>query len=68
MPAEETEDVKNHVVKKLKRCWPGLDAESQIIYMSTMRASKAQDVSSLMNSMRSMVLKSVDAGMEIHWK
>ena len=75
VPAKETKEVKNYVVRKLQRCWPGLDPESQIIYMSTMKASRAQDhglvtedFSSLMNSMRSMVLKSVDARIEIHWK
>jgi len=75
VPLEEAKEVKNHVVRKLQRCWPGLDPMSQIIYMSTTKASKGQnhgfvteDFSSLMNGMRSMVLKSIEARIESHWK
>jgi len=63
------------VVRKLQRSWPDLDPESQVIYMSTMKTSKGQnlgfvteDFTSLMNGMRSMVLKSIEARLEIHWK
>ena len=38
---KEVESVKNDVVKKLKRAWSGIDPESQIIYMSTTRATTA---------------------------
>jgi len=75
VPEKKSEDVKNHVVRKLQKFWRGLDAESQIIYMSTIKASKAQshgliteDVSSLMNGVRSMVLKSVETRLESHGK
>ena len=75
VPKDEVKEVKNHVVKNLQRCWPGLDPESQIIYMSTMKATKGQtlgiiteDFSSLMNGMKTMVLKSIEARLEIHWK
>ena len=75
VPEKEAEEVKNHVIEKLQKCWPGLDPESQIIYMSTTKASKAQDFgtinkdfSSLMNSMKAMVLKSIDVRLHIHWK
>ena len=75
MPENEVKDVKDHVITKLQSCWPGLNSESQIIYMSTMKASQGQnlgviteDFSSLMNGMRSMVLKSIEARLEIHWK
>ena len=75
VPEKETKEVKNHVVRKLQRCWPGLDPGSQIIYMSTMKASQGQklgfvtgDFLSLMNGMRSMVLKSIETRLEIHWK
>ena len=75
VPEEEVNEVKNHVVRNLQRCWPGLDPESQIIYMSTMKATKGQtlgiiteEFSSLMNGMRAVVLKSIEARLEIHWR
>ena len=75
VPREEVEEVQNHVIKKLKNCWPGLDPESQIIYMSTKNASVAQDLGiitkeffSLMSGMKSMVLKSIEARLEMHWR
>ena len=75
VPEKEVKEVQNHVIKKLKKCWPGFDPQSQIIYMSTHNASVAQnhgiitqDFSSLMNGMRSMVLKSIEARLEMHWK
>ena len=75
VPEKETEYVKSHVVNKLKSCWPGLDPESQIIYMSTRKASKAlnhgfitEDFFSLMNDLRSMVLKSIETRLENHLK
>ena len=72
---QEVESVKNDVVKKLKRAWSGIDPESQIIYMSTKRATTAQnlgviskDFSSLMDGMRSVILQSIEAKLELHWK
>ena len=68
------ESVKNEILKKLKRAWPGVDPESQIIYMSTTKARTAQELdvisesfSSLMDKMRSMVLTSIEAKHELHW-
>ena len=75
VPEEEVSKVQNHVIKKLKKCWPGIDPKSQITYMSTKHASKAQnygivtkEFSSLMSGIRSMVLKSIEARLEMHWK
>jgi len=75
IPEKEAKEVQNHVIKKLKNCWPGLDPQSQIIHISTMNASIAQnhgiiteDFSSLMNCMKLMVLKSIEAKLEMHWK
>ena len=75
VPEKETKEVKHHVIRKLQRCWPGLDPQTQIIYMSTMKASKAQnhgfitdDFSTLMNGLKCMVLKSIGARLEFHWK
>lgn len=68
------ESVKNEILKKLKRAWPGVDPESQIIYMSTTKARTAQKLddisesfSSLMDKLRSMVLKRIEAKHELHW-
>ena len=72
---QDVESVKNDAVKKLKRAWPGIDPESQIIYMSTERATTAQtlgvifeDFSSLMEGMKSVILQSIEANLELHWK
>ena len=74
VPDKEIKTVQNDVTTKLERVWPGLHPESQIIYMSTMNANKAQnygliteDFSSLMDGMRTVVLKSIEARLEIHW-
>jgi len=75
VPRKEVNEVQNHVIKKLKKCWPGLDPASQIIYMSTNNASVAQNLGiiteeffSLMSGMKSMVLKSIEARLEMHWR
>ena len=74
VPEKEADKVKNHVIKKLQVCWPGVDPESQVIYMSTTKASKAQDrgliteeFCTLMKGLRFMVLKSIGSRLEIHW-
>ena len=75
VPNEEIDEVKDDIVKKLTDCWPGLIPESQIIYMSTKKASDAQnrgditaDFLTLMNGIGSFVSKSIEARLEIHWK
>ena len=75
VPPEETDEVKNYVVTKLKQCWPSLDPESQIIYMSATEAIKAQklgtvtkEFAELMKSIKSMVLKSIEARLQIQWR
>ena len=75
VPEKEVSIVQDHVIKKLKECWPGIDPKSQIIYMSTEKASLAQNYGiiteeffSFMSGVRSMVLKSTKARLEMHWK
>ena len=75
MPSEETDDVKNHIVTKLTECWPFLDPKSQIIFMSAKEASEAQklgavtkEFADLMNGIKSMVLKSIEARLQILWR
>ena len=75
VPEEEVKEVKSHVVRNLQRCWPGLDPKTQIVYMSTVKATKGQNLgiiteefSSLMNGMETMVLKSIEARLEVHWR
>lgn len=75
VPEKEIKEVQNHVIRKLTKCWPGLVPESQIIHMSTKNATLAQshgivteEFFSLMNGLRSMVLKSIEAKLEMHWK
>ena len=72
---KETDEVKNRVTRTLQRFWPGLDPDLQIIYMSTTKATKAQnygfiteDFSSLINAVKSTVLNSIEASLEFHSK
>ena len=67
--------VKNKVIEKLKRVWPGVDPDSQIIFTSTRRASTVQSLgviseefSSLMEGLKSLVLQSREAKLELHWE
>ena len=73
VPEKDVLLVKNEVIEKLKRVWPGVDPDSQI--MSTTKASVAQSLgvvskefSSLMEGLRSLVLQSIEAKMELHWE
>ena len=75
VPEKEIKEVKNHVVRRWKKWWTGLAPEQQIVYMSTTNACIAQshgiiteEFFSLMSGMRSMVLKSIEARLEMHWK
>ena len=74
VPEKEADKVKNHVIKKLKACWPGIDPKSQVIYISTTKASKAQghgfiieEFCTLMKGLRFMVSKSIGSRLENHW-
>ena len=75
VPKKDMKALKSHVTKKLQKIWPGLDVETQIIYISTTRANNVQtygniteDVISLMHGMNSMALKGMEARLEFHWK
>ena len=75
VPPKETDDMKNHVVTKLTECWPSLDPESQIIYMSAKEATEVQkfgatttEFSELMNGIKSMVFKSIETRLQIQWR
>ena len=75
VPKNEVEMVKENVVKKLTQCWPGLDDETQVIYVSTKNATTAQNLgiitnefSSLMETVKMMVLRSIECQLEIHWR
>ena len=75
IPQKEIEEVKKYVIRKLEKCWPGLVPESQINYMSAKKAIDAQklgiitkDFLSLMNGIRSTVMKSIEARLESYWR
>ena len=75
IPQKEIEEVKKYVIRKLEKCWRGLVPESQIIYMSAKKAIDAQklgiitnDFLSLMNGIRSTVMKSIEARLESYWR
>ena len=75
IPQKEIEEAKKYVIRKLEKCWLGLVPESQIIYMSAKKAIDAQklgiitnDFLSLMNGIRSTVMKSIEARLESYWR
>lgn len=75
VPEHEIEKVKGQVTERLKKCWPTLDPKSQIIYLSTLKATEAQNAgyiseefSSLMDGLKYTVLKSIEARLEFHWR
>lgn len=75
VPEEQHHVVKSYIVKKLQRCWSSLDPETQIIYMSTKNATTAQNLGiihdeffSLMETVKTMVLRSIECQLEIHWR
>ena len=75
IPQKEIEEVKKYVIRKLEKCWPGFVPESQIIYMSAKKAIDAQklgiitnDFLSLMNGIRSTIMKSIEARLESYWR
>ena len=74
---KEEKKVENHVIEKLKSFYPDIVPEKQVVQMkkSTKNASIAQNYGivtkrfvSLMNCMRSMVLRSVKARLEFYWR
>ena len=75
VPPAEANKVKKRIIEKLKLCLPSLDPDSQIICMSATNASEAQtlgvitdDFTSLMNGIKSMVLKIIEARLQQQWR
>ncbi|XP_078379645.1 uncharacterized protein LOC144662657 [Oculina patagonica] len=75
VPQAEAGAVKKYIIEKLTKHLPTLDPESQIIYMSSTKASEAQDLgvitdefTGLMNGIKSMVLKSIEARLQTLWR
>ena len=71
VPEQEVQLVKDDTAKKLGKVWPGIDPESQITHMSTTRAVTAQNLeefSSVMDGITSVILMSIEAKLELHWK
>ena len=76
IPEKDVSIVKTEVIEKLQIVWPGVDPDSQMIYMSTTKASQAQNLlgviskefSSLIERLRSLVLQSIEAKLELHWE
>ena len=75
VPEQEVQLLKDDTVEKLGKVWPGIDPESQITHMSTSRAVTAQNLgviteefSSVMDGIKSVILMSIEAKLELHWK
>ena len=62
---------KEVITKKLQSILPGLDPESQIVYMSTHKALRAQKYGIIVkefSSVVSVVSEQIDAKLEFHWE
>ena len=75
VPEKEIQSLKDSGIKKLRKIWPGIDPESQVTYMSTTNATTAQNLdvisnefSLLMDGMRSVIMTTIEAKLELHWK
>ena len=75
VPEQEVQLLKDDIVKKLGKVWPGTDPKSQVTYFSTTGAVTAQNLgvitkefSSVMDAMSSVILMSIEAKLELHWK
>lgn len=75
VPENEKQQVKEHVIKKLKRCWPELDPSSQILYLSTKQAANAQahgvitqDFRTLIERMNEMIPAAIDTRLHTNWE
>ena len=74
VPENESQEVKNDSIQKLRDVCSGVDPESQIIFMSIGRAKKKQKYGvisknflSLMDGMKWVILNSIEARLELHW-
>ena len=75
VPEGERKEVKEHVTKQLKRCWPDLDPRSQIVYLSTKQAADAQahglvspEFQVFVTRINSTILTTIETRMEAHWR
>ena len=75
VPPEEANEVKKNIIEKLTQYLPSMNPDSQIIYMSSTNALRVQsfglitdEFAGLMNGIKSMVLKSIEARLETHWR
>ena len=69
------DEVKEDEIKTLKKCWPGLVAEDQVLFMSLKEAELvaedgrvSDDLMNFMNSTGFMILESLKTRLEIHWR
>ena len=75
IPQEEAEGVESDTAEKLKDDWPGIDTDTQIVYLSITKAIRLQtlrivneDLANLLTSIKRLVLNSMQARLEVSWK
>ncbi|KAL9964127.1 hypothetical protein ACROYT_G027711 [Oculina patagonica] len=75
VPPGEADEVKKYIIGKLTKHLPSLDPDSQIIYMSSTIAGESQvhgiisdEFAGLMDGIKSMVLKSIEARLQTQWR
>ena len=75
IPQKEAKDVKTHITEKLKKSWPDIDTDTQIVYLSTAKAIHAQTLGvvnealdNLLTNIKRLVLNSMQARLEVSWR
>ena len=70
----EQPEVKQYIVKELKKFWPDGNPHDQTIYMSTKDALKQQkqghiteQYDDLLKGIKSMILKAINSRLNNHW-
>ena len=71
----EQEKVKTYVVQELKKCWPDANLNSQVVYMSILKATEIQryggvteEFNNLLLSLQQMIRRAIGIRLYNHWQ
>ena len=71
----EQEKVKTYVIQELRKCWPSSNLKSQVVYMSTLEATKIQgyggvtaEFNALLLSLQQMIQRAIGIRLYNHWQ
>ncbi len=72
---QEQDKTKKFVAKRLIECWEGANLPNQILYMSILKAIEAQqyggvtkELNDLLESVKEMIVRTINTKLYIHWK